>query len=222
MMVRPLKFFVFLLFSPSTWAEGIRSMRFLQLKPGEEFTVVCSTTLRDQEGLYLYHSLPDKKSVLYLDKDTYKLTPGGRFEHKLKTEGQLENFTVTISNLTEDDSGLYWCLYNKFVDHNMKTVQGDGQFTMLHVTVGPSPPSLTEGTPTASVKKEEGRAERAQVSSALVMVSALAAGAVVLLCIVILIVWGAPRVKRLCKRQQSFQPSPHEIVYEDMRLNRAP
>ncbi|KAG7459544.1 hypothetical protein MATL_G00211730 [Megalops atlanticus] len=219
MMARPLKFFVFLLVSLSTWAEENRSMRFLQLKPGEEFTVVCSTTLQDQEGLYLYHSLPDKKSVLYLDRDTKKLTKDSRFEHRLNTKGQLENFIVTINNLTEDDSGLYWCLYNKFENHDMKTVQGDGQFTMLYVTVGPSPPTLMEGTPAAS-PEWVGQAEGAHISSTLVMVIALTAGSVLLLCIVILLVWGAPRVKRLYKGRQDFHSGHHKMVYEDTGLNR--
>ena len=51
----------------------------LWVNTGEKFTMKCSTTLKDQEGMYLYVGLDRDREVLYYYQRDSKLTPRKRY-----------------------------------------------------------------------------------------------------------------------------------------------
>ncbi|XP_056226782.1 immunoglobulin V-set domain-containing protein [Seriola aureovittata] len=89
-------------------------------KSGENVTLECSFTKCQRSNnkttdMYLYHNLEEKKEVLYYytDHESEKITPRKGYSGRVGKKGSLENNTVTIRNLTVDDSGLYTCVYDE-------------------------------------------------------------------------------------------------------------
>lgn len=88
-------------------------------EPGENVTLLCSSEgcLKDYVGMYLYHKFKERQEVLYYHHNpgsTHKITPRERYENRIQIDGPLKNHTITISNLTADDSGFYSCVYKQF------------------------------------------------------------------------------------------------------------
>lgn len=72
--------------------------------------------------MYLYHDFSKKAEVLYyhLINADEKITPRQRYKNRIEKKGSLKNHTITISNLTLKDSGLYSCVYKKEADTEVK------------------------------------------------------------------------------------------------------
>lgn len=62
---------------------------------------LCRQFNEVEEVLY-YHSVPGKAD---------KMTLANRYRERIQKSGSLTNLTVTISNLTAEDSGIYSCVY---------------------------------------------------------------------------------------------------------------
>ncbi|KAI3352369.1 hypothetical protein L3Q82_005335 [Scortum barcoo] len=87
---------------------------------GEDVMLACSSTARPgntkYEGMYLYHVFKMREEVFYYypyPKSTDKITPRGRYNNRIQTNGSLNYHTIIIKNLTVDDSGFYSCVYIK-------------------------------------------------------------------------------------------------------------
>lgn len=81
----------------------------------------CPSSIEGYDGMYLYHGRDEdhkeQKEVLYCHSysdSTYKITPRKRYTGRIGTKGSLLNLTITISNLTVNDSGFYSCAYIKY------------------------------------------------------------------------------------------------------------
>ncbi|XP_024252287.1 uncharacterized protein LOC112230288 [Oncorhynchus tshawytscha] len=188
----------------------------LWVKTGEKFTMKCSTTLKDQEGMYLYVGLDRDREVLYYHQSDSKLTLRKGYWDRVKTEGPVDQLTITVSNLTIEDTGVYWCVYtnvNKST-FNHFIIQGKGStLVVVNDDVLQLPcPKATAVTLTPFHPANEKPCPSGVVN--IIIISILT----ILLCVIFLI-WVAPLVKRCCKQGGSTPQVIPESVYEDMARN---
>ncbi|KAM9482641.1 signal-regulatory protein beta-2-like isoform 1-T1 [Clarias gariepinus] len=86
---------------------------------GENVTIKCSITNPDQDGVYLYTQREEtstEERVLYYYKEGKPdgvLTPETPYEGRVEINRDFGDFSVSISNVSEQDSGVYWCRFNK-------------------------------------------------------------------------------------------------------------
>ncbi|XP_044201775.1 uncharacterized protein LOC122978821 isoform X2 [Thunnus albacares] len=107
-----------LLLCLSTNAENIAMCR----ESSESITLKCSSAgclnnIKEFVGMYLYRNVENRENVIYYHPNPNsvdKITPGRRYKDRIQTKGSLESHTITISNLTTSDSGVYSCVYIKF------------------------------------------------------------------------------------------------------------
>ncbi len=90
---------------------------------GESVTLQCSTAEcpnRNENfmGLYLNHIFekPEKVLYYYQKESNEMVTPSEKFKNRIKTNGSLKNNTITISNVTIEDAGLYECSYRNVLE----------------------------------------------------------------------------------------------------------
>ncbi|KAM9491520.1 uncharacterized protein ACWYII_003689 isoform 2-T2 [Salvelinus alpinus] len=189
-LLRSLLLFYFSFNELTTAAEAI-----LWVKTEEKFTMKCSTPLKDQEGMYLYVGLDRDMEVLYYHQNSSKLTPRKRYWDRVKTEGPVDQLTITISNLTIEDTGVYWCVYTKFNEAMYENDINQGRGSTLVVVNDNEKPC-----PSGVVN--------------IIIISILT----ILLCVIFLI-WVVSRVKR-CFNQGGYTPQVFpDSVYEDMAKN---
>ncbi|KAG7491585.1 hypothetical protein MATL_G00005740 [Megalops atlanticus] len=185
-------------------AEEQRNDKMIWLKWGDSLTIQCSTTTDNYDGLYLLWGLDEETEIFFLHKETKKLTIGTKYRSRVKTEGEVNKLTITIANMTEDDSGVYWCKYRHINEAMGNTDRAKGNGSSLVVVRGvykPCPPG--DGTPV--------------MTPTLVTVTAISAGSVFLLCVVIIFIWLVPRVQKSSAKKRRVQPRRNDSVYEDMR-----
>ncbi|KAJ8363482.1 hypothetical protein SKAU_G00123130 [Synaphobranchus kaupii] len=196
--------FILLVFtSYSTWSADAKSNdQFLWLRNGQSFTMRCTTTETDYDGLYVLWGLGENKEVFFLFAETNRLTEGDGYRGRVQTEGEVNNLQIKIANMTEDDSGVYWCKYRHMNKMTFRLSRTAGNGSTL-VVVNGRPCKPNDGT---------------VLSNNLVMVSAISAGSVFLLCLIVLLLWLVPRMKKLSMRKR---PRRSDSVYEDMRKNNA-
>ncbi|KAJ8254428.1 hypothetical protein COCON_G00210400 [Conger conger] len=118
-----------------TEAHGNTNVRFVEARSGGELSFNCSTTLL-HDGLTVYWSLPEPQEVLFLNHHPHRLTIDTLFKGRATAAGNIAMLSVTISKLTVNNSGLYWCKYSKYnkVNITFDETRGDSPVTMLHVT----------------------------------------------------------------------------------------
>ncbi|KAK3575663.1 hypothetical protein QTP86_031619 [Hemibagrus guttatus] len=82
----------------------------------------CPVSNGDQDGVYLYRQLDENSNedtVMYYYKDG-TLSPEPPFKHRLETNENFGNFSVSLKNVSKHDGGVYWCLFNK-LDHKTRS-----------------------------------------------------------------------------------------------------
>lgn len=94
---------------------------------GENVTLECSlakcpSSIDGFVGMYLYHDLKKCAEVLYYHSSPKydKITPRIGYLERVEMKGSLKKNTVTISNLTVGDSGIYRCVYRGNVATQLK------------------------------------------------------------------------------------------------------
>lgn len=80
-------------------------------KEAKSITVKCSTT-KNAASMHLYQRMESEKEVLYYYRNPAKCTLKNEYVGRVETEGEMLSLSVTITNITDDDTGLYWCSYN--------------------------------------------------------------------------------------------------------------
>ncbi|XP_064871132.1 uncharacterized protein LOC135568041 isoform X2 [Oncorhynchus nerka] len=145
---------------------------------GDTMTIHCSTSLPDQENLSVYMRLTKEILVLYFHQASEKLTLHERFKLRLTTNRRLNKMDITITNLTIEDSGAFWCVYSVYKKNKIEKTEGEGAVLLV-------------------VNDEECDQNDASsglgMSWYLVLVSAVTAGSVLLLSLLILFIWVIPR-----------------------------
>ncbi|XP_071268386.1 uncharacterized protein [Salvelinus alpinus] len=189
---------IFLCLLCSTLAEKGNKGLLVRKQEGDTMTINCSTSLPDQENLSVYMRLTKEIQVLYFHQATKKLTLHGRFKLRLMTNGSLNKMNITITNLTIEDSGGYWCVYSVYKNTKLEKTEGEGAVLLV-------------------VNDEECDQKDASsglgMSWYLVLVSAVS---VLLLSLLILFIWVIPRLKAWRATIRPTQGKTSD-VYEDMR-----
>ncbi|XP_020341788.1 uncharacterized protein LOC116374879 isoform X3 [Oncorhynchus kisutch] len=213
-LLRSLLLFYFSFNELTTAAEDI-----LWVKTGEKVTMMCSTTLKDQDGMYLYVGLDRDREVLYYYQRDSKLTPRKRYWDRVKTEGPMDQLTITISNLTTEDTGVYWCVYTKFNEATYENYINQGRGSTL-VVVNDDALQLPCPTATAVTLTTFHPANEkpcpSGVESIIIIITIILT---TLICAFIFLVWVAPLVKRCCNRRGYTPQVFPDSVYEDMARN---
>ncbi|XP_041077964.1 uncharacterized protein LOC121296445 isoform X2 [Polyodon spathula] len=173
---------------------------FVRVKAGQSATITCIGDLEDFDGVYLKRRFVEKEYVLYVHKSG-KMTIGKNYTDRMKTEGDVKKCTITISNLTESDSDGYFCEFGKLVMETGQVLNITASGTLILVQ-DPNPPSSS-----------------LQLTPTLMIVTSLAAVCVLMLCIVALIIWQLPNIKKWFAKQRS-QQATHDTVYEEMAKSR--
>eukprot|EP00063_Salmo_salar_P074824 XP_014049659.1 PREDICTED: uncharacterized protein LOC106601799 isoform X3 [Salmo salar] len=192
---------IFLCLLCCTLAEKGSKGLLVRKQEGDTMTIHCSTSLPDQENLSVYMRLTKEIEVLYFHQGNQKFTLHKRFELRLTPNGKLNKMDITITNLTIEDSGVYWCVYSVYKSPKNEKTEGEGAVLLV-------------------VNDEE--CDQNDASSGLgmprylVLVSAVTAGSVLLLSLLILFIWVIPRLKAW---RATIRPTPVRTndVYEDMR-----
>ncbi|XP_035262633.1 uncharacterized protein si:rp71-81e14.2 [Anguilla anguilla] len=197
--------FLLVFASCSTWSTAVKSKEpFQWLNSGDSLTMQCSTTETDYEGVYLIQGLNEDEEIFFLFGRNKKLTPGKGYESRLQTKGELNNLQVTLANMTVDDSGVYWCKYRRMDNKTGRTERFGGDGSSMVVVNGRPCPEVEEKV----------------LPSNLVIVSAISAGSVFLLCLTLLLIWLVPRMKKSMGRRHGHARRS-DSVYEDMRKSHA-
>ncbi|KAJ7989755.1 hypothetical protein DPEC_G00307810 [Dallia pectoralis] len=203
---------VFLTICSSTLAdEEAGEGRVVQKHEGDNITIHCRTSQTDREHLSLYRRLTTETQVFNFYKNTEKVTIQDKFLSRLKNVGVFQNMSLTIENLTTEDSGVYWCFYNGYKKEDIFA-----QSVLLVVKV----PSQDTGTDTRSTCPCDNEMGNFCSSLTVILVSAVIAGIAVLLCLVIFFTWVIPRLKAW-RSTMRITPVRTNDVYEDMNFRRA-
>ncbi|XP_051240205.1 uncharacterized protein LOC127354356 [Dicentrarchus labrax] len=193
---------------------------------GESITLECSSagcpsSIEGYTGMYLYHEFKELDEVLYFHSKpgtADKITPRPRYKNRTQTEGPLKNHTITISNLTVDDTGLYRCAFIKFpgdkVRCNVYTLIVGGGLNESGVVcklcdVLQHPAS---GMPCASTSKKS-------QPLVLIIIATIASSTLVTVIFILLIL---PRVKQWTSNRRRRERVPrvsNDYVYEVMTKN---
>ncbi|KAL6475998.1 hypothetical protein MHYP_G00144970 [Metynnis hypsauchen] len=171
----------------------------------ENLTMVCTTEDKDPIGLYLHLRCPAKHEVFYYDLSSKTLTIPPEFDRRVTVSGDPKKLTVTITSLRVNESGVYSCVFNFF---DGKRVEKETNGALLIVKE------------IEAVTEQVSRTETSAMPEMLVLVSAITACTVVILCMLVTAVWVIPKVKALCARRRENRTKSHNAVYEDMRAHR--
>ncbi|XP_072568238.1 uncharacterized protein [Paramormyrops kingsleyae] len=159
--------------------------RIVTAEEGKSITVKCSTT-KNAASMHLYQRMESEKKVLYYYRNPAKCTPEDEFVDRVKTEGEMVNLSVTITNVTDDDSGLYWCSYNMIQDLNLMKFTSSFTLVVVNADLKPCPPAEAVLTPSLWVT------------------TAICAGSVLLLSVVILLICLGPKMKKACEEKKEM------------------
>lgn len=112
--------------------KGLSANRIEWRQDGEQIEITCSTDQQNQGGLYLYHTYRETREVFYLTPEM-KYGPRLPFDRRVEIKGLFINFTATISNLSIEDTGVFWCQYLMFKGAKQHSSKSNDQPVMLVV-----------------------------------------------------------------------------------------
>ncbi|KAK6478175.1 hypothetical protein HHUSO_G20447 [Huso huso] len=184
---------------------------FVRAQSGQSATITCIGGSEDFDGLYLRRRFIQQSQVLYVHKSG-TITVEKNYTDRVKTERDAKKRIVTISNLTESDTDGYFC---EFGGLDMKTgkllnITATGTLIVVQDEVKEvTCPPVDPNPPSSSL----------QLTPTLMIVTSLAAVCVLILCIVALIIWQLPNIKK-CFAKQRSQQAVQDTVYEEMAKSR--
>ncbi|KAM9471929.1 jupiter microtubule associated homolog 1b isoform 3-T5 [Salvelinus alpinus] len=179
---------IFLCLLCSTLAEKGNKGLLVRKQEGDTMTIHCSTSLPDQENLSVYMRLTKEIQVLYFHQATEKFILHERFKLRLMTNGRLNKMDITITNLTIEDSGAYWCVYSVYKKTKLEKTEGEGAVLLVVNGLG--------------------------MSWYMVLVSAVTAGSVLLLSLLILFTWVIPRCFHSHSREVTVVQFDGQLINE--------
>lgn len=102
---------------------------------GESITIQCRCE-NHPESLYVKRGLNKNVDLFFKVKEQKKNTIIAEFKERLQVNGVFPNLDFLIRNLTFEDTGPYWCIYNTLDEH--KSITTDGKGSVLLVVKGES------------------------------------------------------------------------------------
>ncbi|XP_060882485.1 uncharacterized protein si:rp71-81e14.2 [Labrus mixtus] len=186
-----LKFITFLCLC-CTALSGSESNGVVRRDPGGSVTIQCRYLQSSPASLTLMKGLNDDFQVLY-KMNTSRPVIAKDFKSRLQIHGEFPNLEIFIRNLTSEDTGPYWCKYQKSTT-DPKPENGQGSVLLLV---------------TDTAKKCD------QSNKSLVVVSVVISAAVLLGIILAFLVW----IIKARSRRTTEKPVRinNNDVYEEMR-----
>ncbi|KAL0993094.1 hypothetical protein UPYG_G00103150 [Umbra pygmaea] len=186
---------VYICFLCHTVADEGYARQLVQKQKGDKVIFHCLASNSEMETLGLYMRLTTVVQVfnLYNSTNMTTITLNERFKSRLTFRNEINKRIFTIGNLTIEDSGVYWCEYS---GHKKKNIEQGA--ILLFVNGEECDQSRGLGMPMS-----------------LILVSAVTAGSVLLLSLLILFIWVIPRLKAW---RATMRPAPVKTndVYEQM------
>ncbi|XP_023146552.2 uncharacterized protein LOC111582202 [Amphiprion ocellaris] len=178
--------------------------------PGGNVTLKCSSEkcpplITGYVAMYLYHERTGQEEVLYYSKgfrSPDNVAPRQRYNGRIQTTGSFMSHSITISNLTVDDTGLYSCVYAKEVKYQVKC-----DVYAVIVT----------GAASCSTTAEEKSPPLVLIITAVCITAAIS---MLVTLIFILVIWLTVQQCRRSRRiARNIQSLSHDYVYEVMTKN---
>ncbi|XP_069553226.1 uncharacterized protein [Brachyistius frenatus] len=175
---------------------------------GKNITLRCSSEecperINDYVGMYLFHEFVEEKEVIFY-KD--KLMERTGYKSRIQINRyQNHTITITISNLTADDSGVYTCVYTNTM---INQVRCNSAIVFIR---GVTPCSKPEEVPGTS-------AEESGPPLVLIVTAACAISSLVSIIFMLLIILRVKQSTRSRGRRSAPQES-NDYVYEVMNMN---
>lgn len=175
--------------------------------PGGNVTLKCSSEECPQPvtghvAMYLYHEHTGREEVLYYNNGSSDVARRTRYAGRIQKTGSFMNHSITISNLTVDDTGLYSCVYAKEVKYQVKC--------NIYAVI------ITEAASSSTIVEEK------SPPLVLIITTACIAAAISMSVTLIFIFVIRPRVQQ-CRRNRRMAGNPHAVshdyVYEVMSKN---
>ncbi|GCB61903.1 uncharacterized protein [Scyliorhinus torazame] len=177
-----------------------------QVKEGESVSINCEFSSKQQPlvGVYLRRNLSYPTDLIYVH--TQSNTIRDSYINRTEFKGKVKNFTITLKNLQESDTDIYYCVFG--IRH--PTISDKyGQGTMLLVSES-TVKSCADGC------VETGHCKEVSYKDPIV-IGVIVSAAVAMLCAIVLLLW---RTKKICRRKQPNRVRAPNSVYEDMNLVR--
>ncbi|XP_028829585.1 uncharacterized protein LOC114786556 [Denticeps clupeoides] len=167
----------------------------LWARTGDHFDLKCSTDHFNMDKMFMYQYFDDnQKQILILTRE-FNVSPMMGYEKKVEVQGTFNQLTITLTNLTLSDTGVYRCQYlNK--SKQMESREG----SMLVVING------AEGTCPAGT-------ENVKIQTSKIMTLFVINACSVILLIIILLF----SMSGVSGRKKNISCQPSSDVYESMR-----
>ncbi|KAM9843896.1 uncharacterized protein ACBR49_013013 isoform 2-T2 [Aulostomus maculatus] len=161
---------------------------------GGFITIQCRTSEPGQILMELEKGLNGEFDVVVKDKSK-EPTVAKEFKGRLQLHGVFPYLDIVITNLTSDDTGLYWCIYKGFdaVSSSSKDTKGTG--SVLLVVTDP---------------------QCEQPNRSIILVTVVISAMVLTVILVVFLVWSIYKTKKF-KATMKPRRIPNNDVYEDMR-----
>ncbi|XP_077069070.1 uncharacterized protein LOC143721965 [Siphateles boraxobius] len=172
---------------------------------GDNYTMKCPAAQAEASGVYLYSRRSIQRQVFFYHFKSGNLTLLTDYRGRVKINLDMKTLTIDIFNLGPKDTGAYWCTCSFF--DAICEMDDSGVFLLVQ-----DPPEII---PTSSKgSKSNG------INDLLIPVTALTAGSVLLLFLLVLAVWMVPKMKKLIRDQREEKKRSGNEVYEVMTIPR--
>lgn len=105
----------------------------LWILPGKDVTIQCRPdTAKDILSLSVKMGLSEN-DVFLVEKDNNEPLIKGPFRERLQYSGNFPNLDILIKNLVLNDTGPYWCVYQRHnrIKRETLTVKGEGSVLLV-------------------------------------------------------------------------------------------
>ncbi|XDV12930.1 hypothetical protein PO909_001476 [Leuciscus waleckii] len=173
---------------------------------GDNYTMKCPAPQEDAQGVNLYSRRSVRREIFYYYFKTDQFTPIHKdYEGRVEVKNDKKTLTINIFNLGLKDTGAYWCTCVAI--NEICKMDDSGVFLLVQ-----DPPEIIP----ASSKSPKSNG----MNDLLIPVTALTAGSVLLLLLLVLGVWMVPKMKKLIRGQREEEKRSGNEVYEVMTIPR--